>query len=95
VELKLNHFKAGYKGQMELYLNWLDKHERQPGESSPIGLILCAQAGTEQVELLNMAKDNIMVAEYWTDLPPKNILEQKIQQAVIEAKERLERRKLK
>ncbi len=92
VELKLNHFKAGYKGQMELYLNWLDKHERQPGESSPIGLILCAQAGTEQVELMNLQKDNIMVAEYWTELPPKELLEEKLHTAMIEIKARLAER---
>ena len=35
-------FKAEYKGQMELYLRWLEKHEMQEGEEQPIGLILCA-----------------------------------------------------
>ncbi|MES9857954.1 MAG: PDDEXK nuclease domain-containing protein [Sedimenticola sp.] len=89
VELKINHFKAGYKGQMELYLNWLNKHERQEGEEAPIGLILCAEAGSEQVELLNMQKDNIMVAEYWTILPPKELLEEKLHNALIEVRERL------
>jgi len=94
VELKIGRFKAKYKGQVELYLKWLNKHEKQEGENEPIGLILCTEASKEQVELLEMHKDGIMVAEYWTELPPKNILEQKLQQAVIEAKERLERRKL-
>jgi predicted nuclease of restriction endonuclease-like (RecB) superfamily len=89
IELKIDRFKAGFKGQMELYLNWLDKYERQSGEESPIGLILCAHAGTEQVELLNMQKDNIMVAQYWTELPPKALLEQKLHTALIEIKERL------
>lgn len=88
------HFKAGFKGQMELYLNWLNKYERQEGEEAPIGLILCAEAGTEQVELLNMQKDNIMVAEYWTDLPPKKLLEEKLHNALIEVRERLNERKL-
>lgn len=95
VELKIGRFKASYKGQMELYLKWLNKHEKQEGENQPIGLILCIETSKEQIELLEMHKDGIMVAEYWTDLPPKNILEQKLKQAVTEAKERLERRKLK
>ena len=95
VELKIGRFKAMYKGQMELYLKWLNKYEKQEGENEPIGLILCTETSKEQIELLEMHKDGIMVAEYWTDLPPKNVLEQKLQQAVIEAKERLERRKLK
>ncbi|AFV24447.1 hypothetical protein Mpsy_2243 [Methanolobus psychrophilus R15] len=94
VELKIDRFKAGFKGQMELYLNWLNKYERQPGEETPIGLILCAEAGTEQVELLNMPKDNIMVAEYWTELPPKELLERKLHTALIEVRERLAEQKL-
>lgn len=94
VELKINRFKAAYKGQMELYLNWLDKHERHEKEEAPIGLILCAEAGSEQVELLNMQKDNIMVAEYWTNLPPKELLEKKLHNALMEVRERLAVRKL-
>jgi predicted nuclease of restriction endonuclease-like (RecB) superfamily len=93
VDLKIDRFKAGFKGQMELYLNWLDRYERQEGEEAPIGLILCAEAGTEQVELLNMQKDNIMVAEYWTELPAKGLLEEKLHNALIEVRERLAERK--
>lgn len=91
VELKLGRFKAAHKGQMELYLRWLDKHERQPGEEAPIGLILCAEASHEQVELLEMHNDGIMVAEYWTELPPKAELEKHLHQSLIEARERLAR----
>ena len=94
IELKIDKFKAKYKGQMELYLKWLDKYEKQEGEGTPIGLILCAEASSEQIELLQMQKDGIMVAEYWTDLPPKEILEAKLHEALIEARERLERKKL-
>ncbi|NCC49731.1 MAG: DUF1016 domain-containing protein [Spartobacteria bacterium] len=94
VDLKIDRFRAGFKGQMELYLNWLNKYERQEGEEAPIGLILCAEAGTEQVELLNMQKDNIMVAEYWTSLPPKKLLEEKLHSALIEVRERLAERRL-
>jgi predicted nuclease of restriction endonuclease-like (RecB) superfamily len=92
IELKLGRFKAAHKGQMELYLKWLDKHERQPGEEAPIGLILCAESSREQVELLQMHKDGITVAEYWTELPPKAELEQQLHHALVEARERLARR---
>lgn len=92
IELKLGRFKAAHKGQMELYLKWLDRHERQSGEEAPIGLILCAESSREQVELLQMHKDGITVAEYWTELPPKAELEQHLHQALLEARERLARR---
>jgi RecB family endonuclease NucS len=93
IELKLGKFKPAHKGQMELYLKWLDKYEKQEGENSPIGLILCAEKSQEQVELLEMHKDGIMVAEYWTDLPPKKQLEEKLHSLLIEVKQRLENRK--
>ncbi|GHV77893.1 hypothetical protein AGMMS49942_27140 [Spirochaetia bacterium] len=94
IELKLGKFKAAYQGQMKLYLKFLDRYERQPDENEPIGLILCAGDSHEQIELLEMDKDGIMVAEYWTDLPPKKELEEKIHTLLIEARERLESRKL-
>ncbi len=94
IELKLGKFEAAHKGQMELYLKWLNKYEKQEGENTPIGLILCAESSREQVELLEMHKDGIMVAEYWTELPPKKELEQKIHTLLLEAKERIERKKL-
>ena len=94
IELKLGRFKAAHKGQMELYLKWLDKFERQAGEEPPIGLILCAESSREQVELLQMQKDGITVAEYWTELPPKAEIERHLHQALIEARERLARRGL-
>lgn len=89
VELKIGRFEAAHKGQMELYLNWLDRYERQNGEESPIGLILCAESSREKIELLNMKEDGIMVAEYWTQLPSKAQLEARLHQALIEARERL------
>jgi hypothetical protein len=94
VELKLGKFQARDKGQMELYLKWLDRYERQEGENSPVGLILCAAGSREQVELLEMHKGGIMVAEYWTELPPKKDLEQKIHDLLLEVRERLARRRL-
>jgi predicted nuclease of restriction endonuclease-like (RecB) superfamily len=94
IELKLGKFQAKHKGQMELYLKWLDKYEKQKDENSPIGLILCAESSREQIELLEMGKDGIMVAEYWTDLPPKKQFESKIHSLLIEAKEKMELKKL-
>jgi predicted nuclease of restriction endonuclease-like (RecB) superfamily len=94
VELKLGRFKSAYMGQMLLYLKWLDKYERQPGEESPIGIILCASANREKIELLEMDKAGIAVAEYWTELPPKAEFERKIKEILIEAKERMERRRI-
>lgn len=93
IELKIGAFEAAHKGQMELYLRWLDRYERQEHERAPVGLILCALASSEQVELLQMHRDGIMVAEYWTELPPRKLLEDKIHAAVIAAKERLARRR--
>jgi predicted nuclease of restriction endonuclease-like (RecB) superfamily len=93
VELKIGRFKAAYKGQMELYLNWLDENERKPNEEAPIGIILCATANREKVEMLKMDKVGIAVAEYWTELPPKAEFERKIKEILHEARERLARRK--
>jgi predicted nuclease of restriction endonuclease-like (RecB) superfamily len=92
VELKLGRFKPAYKGQMEAYLAWLDRYDRQVGEEAPIGLILCSQADREEIELLGLHKDRIAVAEYWTLLPPKAELEAKLRQIVKDAQERLTRR---
>lgn len=94
IELKVDKFHASFKGQMELYLKWLNRYERQEGENTPIGLILCTETSREQVELLEMHKDGIMVAEYWAELPPRDKLEEKLQIALQEAKERIERKKL-
>jgi predicted nuclease of restriction endonuclease-like (RecB) superfamily len=94
IELKIGKFRAKYQGQMKLYLKWLNRYERQSDENEPIGLILCAGDSREQIELLEMDKDGIMVAEYWTDLPPKKELEAKIRELLWEARERIEARKL-
>jgi predicted nuclease of restriction endonuclease-like (RecB) superfamily len=92
VELKLGKFRPAHKSQMELYLRWLDTYERHDGEDAPIGLILCAEADRDQVEFLEMHKTGIVVAEYWTILPPKAELEAKLGEIVRHAQERLARR---
>ena len=90
VELKLGKFKPAYKGQMELYLCWLEKYEQQQGEESPLGLILCADKSEEQVELLQLDKGRIRVAAYLTELPPRELLQKKLHNAIIQARTRLE-----
>jgi predicted nuclease of restriction endonuclease-like (RecB) superfamily len=94
VELKIGRFAAEHKGQMQLYLSWLDRYERQEGEEAPVGLILCSESGREEIELLKLDRDGILVAEYWTDLPPKAEFEQKIQSLLSETRERLSQRKM-
>lgn len=90
IELKLGNFKPEHKGQMELYLKWLDRYERRPGEEPPIGLILCAGKKQERIELLEVNQSGIHVSEYLTALPPKKILEEKLQRAVSAARKRFE-----
>lgn len=90
VELKLGEFKASYKGQMELYLRWLEKNDHVEGENKPIGLILCAGKNSEHIELMHLDESNIRVAEYLTILPDQKLLEQKLNQAIEFAKNRLE-----
>lgn len=94
VELKIGKFKPSYKGQMDFYMKWLNRYERQPHEEAPIGLILCTEASRDQIELLELHKDGIVVAEYWTALPPKAELQERIQQIYRAAQERIARRQL-
>jgi predicted nuclease of restriction endonuclease-like (RecB) superfamily len=86
IELKLGKFRASYKGQMELYLRWLEKYEKEEDENSPIGIILCADKQSEQIELLELDKSNIHVAQYLTVLPDKKLLEEKLHKAIENAK---------
>jgi predicted nuclease of restriction endonuclease-like (RecB) superfamily len=89
IELKLGKFRAADKGQMELYLRWLDKYEKREGEEHPLGLILCAEKSAEHVELLQLENSGIRVAEYMTDLPPRAVLEARLHEAVRMAQEQI------
>lgn len=93
VELKIGEFKAAYKGQMELCLRWLDKHEREPEEASPLGIILCTGKKREQIELLELDKSGIHVAEYPTSLPPRAVLGERLQQAARRAESQIKQGK--
>ena len=93
IDLKLGNFKAEYKGQMELYLRWLARHEQQPGEETPLGIILCAGKKEEQIELLELGRSGIHVAEYLTALPSRELLQQKLHDAIEISQARLEAKK--
>lgn len=86
IDLKKGHFKAEYKGKMELYLRWLENHEMEPGEETPIGLLLCTEGGDEQIELLQLDKTGLKVAQYMTELPSREVLMNHIQKSLAEAK---------
>ena len=88
IDLKLHKFRPQDKGQMELYLRWLEKYEMVEGENQPIGLILCAGKAGEHIELLMLDKGNIRVAQYLTELPPREVLQAKLHAAVAKAKAR-------
>jgi predicted nuclease of restriction endonuclease-like (RecB) superfamily len=90
IDLKLGRFKAAYKGQMELYLRYIQKYELEPGEDLPLGLLLCTEGNHEQIELLQLENSGIRVAEYITELPPKEILQKKLHKLI-----RMERARLK
>lgn len=89
IELKLGEFLPEHKGQVELYLRWLQKYEMNEGEESPIAIILCSNKDDEEVELLELDKSGIHVAQYLTQLPPKKILQEKLQKAIAKARNRL------
>jgi hypothetical protein len=82
VELNLGKFKAAYKGQMELYLRWLEEQEREPNEESPLGLILCAEGGQEIIAVLRLDQTGIHVRQYLTELPPKEVLERNLHESI-------------
>lgn len=78
---------------MLLYLRYLNRHEKKEGEESPIGLILCSEGNTEHIEYLMLDKDSpIKVAQYYTQLPDKELLSRKLRKAIEIAKEQLAER---
>jgi predicted nuclease of restriction endonuclease-like (RecB) superfamily len=90
IELKLDRFEPEHKGQMEWYLRWLDKNERKAGEEKPLGIILCAHKDAEDVEYLELDQAGIHVAQYLTQLPPKELMEAKLHDAIAIAKQQHE-----
>ncbi len=95
LELKLGKFKAQFKGQMELYLRYLHKYEMEEGENPPLGLILCSEGSKEQIELLELEKSGIRVAEYLLQLPPKEVLSKKLKKVISIARDKFNNEELK
>lgn len=89
IDLKLGKFQAADKGQMELYLRWLEKYDTRPGEEPPLGLILCADKSDEHVELLQLDASGIRVAQYLMELPPRELLAKTLHASIQRARERL------
>lgn len=87
-DLKLGKFKSEYKGQMELYLKYLEKYEKEEDENTPLGIILCSDKNQEQIELLELEKSDIHVAKYLTILPPKEEFEKRLHKAIENAKQK-------
>lgn len=92
IELKLDKFRPEYKGQVELYLKWLDKYEKTEGENSPIAIILCAYKSDMIAELLELDNSGIHLAQYLTEYVPKEIIEKKFLDSIEKAKKQLEER---
>ena len=90
IELKLGNFEYHHKAQMELYLRWLAKYEQNPHENNPIGIILCANKSEQLVELLELDKQGIHIASYYTELPDVELLKQKLRQSIANAKSRMD-----
>lgn len=94
IELKIGDFKPADSGQVALYLRWLDRHERQPGEEAPIAIILCAGKKRETVEYLDLDRRGIHVAEYLTELPPREVLQKRFHEAIAAARARVDEREV-
>ena len=88
IDLKLGKFKPAYEGQMRLYLRYLNKNDRKPWEEEPIGLILSSEGNTEHIQYFMLDDDSdIRVAQYYTELPSKELLADRLQRAIAIARE--------
>jgi predicted nuclease of restriction endonuclease-like (RecB) superfamily len=81
IELKISDFKPEHLGQLEFYLEALDRDVKKPSENPSVGLILCAGKDDEVVEYaLSRSMSPALVAEYQTHLPEKAILANKLRE---------------
>ncbi len=78
-ELKIDEFQPSHLGQLEFYLEALDRDVKKPHERPSIGVLLCATKDSEVVEYaLSRAMSPALVAEYQTRLPDKSLLQAKL-----------------
>ncbi|MEF8759162.1 MAG: PDDEXK nuclease domain-containing protein [Candidatus Accumulibacter sp. UW25] len=79
IELKIGEFQPEHLGKLEFYLEALDRDLRKPHEGPSIGLLLCASKDSEVVEYaLSRSLSPALVAEYWTRLPDRKLLQAKL-----------------
>ena len=80
-ELKADKFRPEHLGQLNFYLEALDRDVKKRNENPSIGILLCKDKDSEVVEYaLSRSLSPTMVAEYKTQLPDKNLLQQKLQE---------------
>jgi predicted nuclease of restriction endonuclease-like (RecB) superfamily len=78
-ELKTDKFKPDHLGQLNFYLEALDRDVKKPNENPSIGVLLCKDKDSEVVEYaLSRSLSPTMVSEYNTQLPDKKLLQQKL-----------------
>lgn len=78
-ELKADKFKPDHLGQLNFYLEALDRDVKRPNENPSIGILLCKDKDSEVVEYaLSRSLSPTMVSEYKTQLPDKKVLQQKL-----------------
>jgi len=81
IELKTGKFQPSHLGQIEFYLEALDRNVRKPNENPSVGMILCAEKDDEVVEYaLSGSMSPALIAEYQTRLPQKALLENKLRE---------------
>ena len=81
MEIKINEFKPEYLGQLDFYLEALDRDVKKENENPSIGILLCKSADSQVVEYaLNRSLSPTMVAEYKRQLIPKEVLQRHLQE---------------
>ena len=81
VELKVGKFKPEHLGQLNFYLEALDRDVKKPEENPSVGLILCTYKDDTVVEYaLSRSLSPAMVADYTLKLPDKKLLEEKLRE---------------
>lgn len=79
LELKTTRFSPEHLGQLNFYLEALDRDHKKPHENPAIGLLLCASKDDEVVEYaLSRSLSPALVAQYQTQLPDKKLLQAKL-----------------